>query len=133
MKTPNIPNERTVQSYDILLGDLVADKVKSANWADVSIELHQLLPTDTPATEEVTVHFATGQNVSVKPKSDSKKLSMNKWLTAFLTFTDIYCQKKPLELSGLLLYCNRIRELESTFGLRAAQFYDRIFRAHRQT
>ena len=60
-------------------------------------------------------------------------MSINAWISAFTIYIDIYAQAHTEELSSLLAYNNIVRDLERGYGQAAFNFYDRSFRAHRQT
>jgi hypothetical protein len=66
-------------------------------------------------------------------KPSNKDLSIGDWTNAFLVFTDVYCEKFPQALHGLLAYTAQARQLHATAGPRAMNHYDRQFRSIRRT
>ncbi|MES9881499.1 MAG: hypothetical protein ABW185_11520, partial [Sedimenticola sp.] len=129
---PNVPAASTMSSYDLAIGAFVPDKIKQAIWNNQFVDLAHI--TDTKCDDDVLIRVA-GQHISMtsKAKDTSKLLTIGQWLTAFHIFMDIYVQKYPGEISGLLSYCNLVRDLERAHGVAAFNFYDRTFRAHRQS
>ena len=49
-------------------------------------------------------------------------LTIGQWLTAFHCYMDVYIQKFPNEVSGLLAYTNLIRDLERSCGQQTFNF-----------
>ena len=90
---------------------------------------------------EIKQDFAvniSNQGPSTEVKVQSKQLqgtdlTIGQWLTAFHCYMDVYIQKFPNEVSGLLAYTNLICDLERSCGQQAFNLCDRSFRSHRQT
>lgn len=121
-----------IVSYNLSLGALVSDKVKQAIWNNEFVEMSLLLPKHSIPEDDTLVLHEDGK-LAIKTKQPNKLLTIGQWLTAFHVFIDIYVQKLPAEISGLLAYINLVRDLERAYGTAAFNTYDRNFRAHRQT
>ena len=120
----------TVHSYNLSPSALISDKIKQAIWKKEFIELSDLLKTQ---PEDVTIKLNSQNELIMVPKVNAKNLTINSWLSAFTIYMDIYAQAFPDELSSLLTYMNIIRDLERGYGQAAFNYYDRSFRAHRQS
>lgn len=122
----------SLNSSALPIGALVPEKTKLCIWNNEFIDLTSLID-KRYNNDEVTLTFsATGHNISVSAKEESKNLTIGKWLSAFTIYMDIYIQRYPKEASGLLSYICMMRDLERVHGVAAFNFYDRNFRAHRQ-
>lgn len=132
-----IPTIASMGSYQLRPSVLVPDKTKQAIWKNEFVEMTALLPKHNMQNDvSVMVKLsANGEHdIALKPaQADQKMLNINQWLTAFHIYMDIFLETFPADLPGLLAYCSLVRDLERTHGQAARQFYDRTFRAHRQT
>ena len=128
---PRVNAPTALSSYNLHLSALVTDKLKNKIWNNEFVEFSNLNMHFTQQ-EEVSVQVA-GTNISINKPKEMKQLSIGQWLTAFHTFMDVYIQRYPDDMSGLLYYCNLIRDLDRAYGVAAFHFYDRTFRAHRQS
>lgn len=125
--------------YGLSLSALVPDKIKSQIWDKTFLEMSQLYQIQTRGEikQDVSVNISNQGSstlVKVQPKqTQGHDLSISQWLTAFNCYMDVYVQKFPNETSSLLAYMNLIRDLERSCGTQAFNYYDRSFRAHRQS
>lgn len=120
----------SISTYNLSPSALISDKLKQSIWNREFIELSVLLK---PQQDTMTLRVSETNELIMAPKSSPRNLTLGAWLTAFTMYMDIYVQKFPDETSGLLTYINVIRDLDRGFGQAAFNFYDRTFRAHRQS
>ncbi|MES9879360.1 MAG: hypothetical protein ABW185_00570 [Sedimenticola sp.] len=128
----NVPPPATMATYNLSLGALLSDKVKQSIWNNEFVEFSSLLPS---AKQDNTIQVnLAGTSISVLPSvKEAKTLAIGQWVTAFHIYMDIYVQKHRNEVPGLLVYCELVRDLDRAYGVAAFNYYDRTFRAHRQT
>ena len=126
-------------SYGLALSALVPDNIKGKIWDRKYIDMRQLyqIQTSGEIKHDFSVNISNqgpSTMVKVQPKqAQGQDLTINQWLTAFNCYMDVYVQKFPNQMSGLLAYMNLIRDLERSCGMQAFNYYDRSFRAHRQS
>ena len=126
-------------SYGLSLSALVPEKIKEKIWDKKYVEMAQLYQIQTrgEVKHDFSVYISNqgpSTLVKVQPKqTQGQELSINQWLTAFNCYMDIYVQKFPDETSGLLAYMNLVRDLDRLCGTQSFNYYDRSFRAHRQS
>ena len=126
-------------TYGLTLSALVPDKIKSQIWDRKYVDFFQLylIQSRGKNKQDFAVNISNqgpSTVVKVQPKQlQGTELTIGQWLTAFHCYMDVYIQKFPNEVSGLLAYTNLIRDLERSCGQQTFNFYDRSFRSHRQT
>ena len=126
-------------TYGLTLSALVPDKIKSQIWDKKYVDLSQLylIQSRGGIKQDFAVNISNqgpSTVVKVQPKQlQGTDLTIGRWLTALHCYMDVYIQKFPYEVSGLLAYTNLIRDLERSCGQQTFNFYDRSFRSHRQT
>lgn len=133
---PILPESKCT-NYDTHISDHVSERVKKHIWEGGFVEMRSLLPGQAQRQDDVKINVHAGGRSSTTVLIDQKRqqndLNIENWTSAFMIYTDIYCQKFPLELRGLLAYMARIRDYSQTAGTRAFNFYDATFRQHKVT
>ncbi|KAK3091385.1 hypothetical protein FSP39_019479 [Pinctada imbricata] len=118
-------------SNHIPLGATVSDKIKQKIWGDVYFDIKLLLPNQ--QEENFSVSIERGAINFQQGKFNKFPISLNQWTSAFIIFTAIYIQRKPLEAPHLLKYLYMIREMASTTRSDSWRYYDEEFRKLRQS
>ena len=121
----DIPKPYTSVSHP--LGASLPCAVKNKIWADEYINLASLLDINRQDDISVTLKKSAGQPIISLSNSSKKEIvNIDQWTRAFLIFSAVYAEKKPIEAGSLFKYIALIRDM--AFQRKHWQFYDLQFR-----
>ena len=121
----DIPKPYTSVSHP--LGALLPCAVKNKIWADEYVNLASLLDNNRPDDISVTLKKSAGQPIILLSNSSKKEIvNIDQWTRAFLIFSAVYAEKKPIEAGSLFKYISLIRDM--AFQRKHWQVYDLQFR-----
>ena len=87
-------------------------KKKKKIWADEYINLATLLDMNRQDDISVTRKKSAGQpTISLSNPSKKEIVSIDQWTRAFLIFSAVYAEKKPIEAGSLFKYISLIRDI----------------------
>ena len=128
---------QTVPKYTSSLSSIslyahVDEKIRAKIWAGEFVELSKLFNNSADDSYVLSVVNGSGQpTISLKPRSEGKIYSIERWTKAFQIYMAILTLKQPEQAPNLLKYCDVVRDLAiKGYNWR---MYDDSFRRMRET
>jgi hypothetical protein len=123
---PNMDQGEDMMADYLVLGALLAPKIRDNIWAGKYVELSSL-----GDSKEQSVSVAlnsTDSLISLTPSKAQPPGNFYEWLRLFSTYTAVYVEKFPAQAAALMTYQIRIMDMQRSYGGLVWRNYDEKFR-----